>query len=403
MKPLRRIILLLSALVLLLSACGGGSAGSQNTASDEPAQEITWTEGRFENLIYYRPESMTELSFTPREGAESVAYGITNDEGKFYGFTIERIQCTPDDFDPLEPETFLQTYFPEHAEEYSIEELGDEDSGNEIARYNGNPVFARGVMDLSGAEGELKNADYLMEYLILDVGNNRGYVYILSVYDCDDFYPGTYAYFSLDFCRKLSFDNEAASAEDLASEDNAPMGAEGTVYEPVELVLGNYPQYDIPSYPLTIVGAEFFRHDGKEAIRIYYDVKNQAGNHWQAYEFFHLTATQDGEPLSPTYDYEANEKDVGYDGTNPEVLIDMANFVYDNEYANNRRCMMRDGYSVRMAEEYLCDWQAGPITLHISLPIYEYNLNFYDKDDPLIEELRKNCVKEVTFDPAEIR
>lgn len=402
MKKIISITVLLCVVTFMLSACGGGSKDkSQDTTSDE----IRWAEDRFENLIYQYPDTMQKISFEPRDGAEGVAYGISTEEGHFCGFTVEIMETTPGDFDEFEPEVFLQKYFPDHYEEYSIEELGDEENGKEIARYNGNPVFGRGVEDLSDAEGDFKNAEYMLEYLILDEGNNKSFVYIVSVYDTDDFYPGTYDYFGWDFCCKLAFDTEAAKAADIANEDNSILDAEGTMYEPLALVLGNYPQYEIPAYYLTVTGAEFFRHDGKEAVRIIYDIKCMDASDnkmWQAYEYFDLSAAQDGEELTKTWEYESYEKDPGYDGTNPEVLIDMANYVYDNEYSNNRRCVIREGYSVRTAEEFLCDWQGGPITLRVTLPIYNYNLIFYDQNDPLIVELSRNCVKEVTFNPSDL-
>ena len=401
MKTKCRILALLCAAALLLSACGS----SKKAAPEPSSHEITWTEGQFGHLNYQYPDSMAELPFTPSRGTDGVAYGISSDEGKFFGFSLELIACEPGDYDQYDYESFLQKYFPEHWDEYGVSELGDEYGGTEIARYTGNPVFVRAEEEPSGAELGFENADYLLEYLILDEGNNRSRVYILSVYDGYDYYPGTYEDFGGSFCRKLVFDSAAAKAEDLASEDNSLLDAEGAVFEPLELVLGNYPQHDIPPYYLTVVGAEFCRHDGKEAIRIIYDVKNLGASYdrmWQAYEYFRLAASQDGEVLTKTWEYEANEKELGYDGSNPEVLLDAANYIYDNEYANNRRCIMRNGYSVRTAEEFLCDWQGGPITLRISLPIYEYNRNFYADDDPLIVELSKNCVKEVTFDPAEL-
>lgn len=399
-----KIAALLCVIALLLSACGGKS--SQKEKAPEPtSHEITWIEASFGLLHYKRPDTMTEIPFTPRYGTEGVAYGISNEEGKFFGFTIEKISCTPGDFDSYYPEVFLAEYFPDHWEEYSIAELGDKETGHEIARYNGTPVFCRGAEDLSGEEGVFQYAEYMLEYLVLDEGNNRSFVYIITEYDNYEDYPGTYDFFGYDFTRSFTFDSAAAKAEDLASEDNSMLEAEGTVFEPVRFVLGNYPQYDIPPYYMTVVGAEFFRHDGKEAIRILYDVTNADAGYqrmWQAYEYFSLTATQDGEQLSATWEYEANEKDVGYDGSNPEVLIDRANFRYDNEYSNNRRCIMHDGFTVRTAEEFLCDWQGGPITLRISLPIFNYNLNFYAEDDPLMVELRENCVKEITFAPADL-
>ena len=392
------------AAALLLFGCGGSS--KKEAEADPPSDEIRWAEGRFGNLCYKYPEDMPEIEFSPRDGAEGAAYGISDEEGSFYGFTLEHMACEPGVYDELESEGFLKEYFPEHWEEYSIEELGDEDSGREIARYNGNPVFCRGIEDLSEAGDGFKNAEYALEYLILDEGNNTSSVYVVTVYEGDSFYPGTLEYFDTNFCRRLSFDNEASKAEDLAAEDNSPMEAEGTVYEPVSMVLGDLPQYEIPPYYITIVGAEFFRHDGKEAIRILYDVKNEDASYeraWEACEYFSFTATQDGESLTETWGYEANEKDdLGYDGSNPEVLIDYANYIFENEYSNNRRCIMRDGYSARAAEEYLCDWQGGPITLRITLPIYNYNLNFYAEDDPLMVELRDYCQKEVTFDPADM-
>ena len=402
MKKTIRIVAFICVMVLLLTACGGTE--TQQDQADEPAaaDEAAWIDGSYEYLSYQYPAIMQEISFVPQYGTDGVAYGVSDEEGSFFGFTIEKMECEPGDYDELEPETFLQKYFPDHWDEYSIEELGDEDAGIEIARYNGNPVFCRGIEDLSSAQDDFKSAGYALEYLILDEGNNRSNVYVLTVYDGDGLCPGIDDYFSWTFCRSFTFDNESSKSEDLASEDNSVLDAEGSEYEPVELVLGDYPQYDVPPYYMTIVGAELFRHDGKEAVRIIYDVKNTTDNKWQAYEYFNLEATQDGETLNTTYGYEANEKDVGYDGTNPEVLIDMANYIYENEYSNNRRCMARDGYSVRTAEEYLCDWQGGPITLKITLPIFDYNLNFYAEDDPLIEELRENCEKEVTFDPADM-
>lgn len=412
MKNRIRITALLCVLALFLSACGGKSGGSSGseaappeTSPDVPAGEITWIEDSFYDLHYQHPDNMAECSFTPRDGADGVAYGLSDGEGRFYGFTLELTEYTPGLYDMLGDEGFLQLYFPDHWDEYAVTELGDRENGGEIARYNGNPVFGRGTEDLSGAAGDFQNAESMLEYLILDEGNNRSRVYIVSIYDCEADYPGTYDDFGFGFRKGLSFDSGAAKAGDLANEDNSLLEAEGTVFEPVELVMGNYPQYDIPSYYLTIAGAEFFRHDGKEAIRVIYDVKNGEASDekmWQAYEYFELAAAQDGKELTKTWEYEAYEKDDGYDGTNPEVLIDMANYVYDNEYSNNRRCQMRSGCSVRTAEEFLCDWQGGPITMTITLPIYQMNQNFYDEDDPLMAELRENCVKEITFDPADM-
>ena len=395
MKKVIRITALLCASVLLLVGCSCGKKAPQETKPDE----VTYIENSFANLHCKYPSTMAEVAFTPRDGADGEAYGVTDGEGRFFGFTVEIVACEPGDFDPLEPESFLEKYFPDHWAEYYTTEVGDKDNGTEIARYNGNPVFAR------DAGSGFQPADYTVEYLILDEGNNRSLLYIVTVYDNDAYYPGTYDYFGYDFRNSLSFDADAAKAQDLADEDNSVLEAEGTVYEPVKLAMGNYLQYDIQAYELTVVGAEFFRHDGKEAIRIIYDVKNTDTNKkkvWQAYEYFHLAASQDGEDLEKTWEYESYDKDVGYDGTNPEVLIDMANYVYDNEYCNNRRCMIRNGYTVRVAEEFLCDWQGGPITLQVRLPIYEYNLNFYDEDDPLMVEIAKNCVKEVAFDPADM-
>ena len=187
---------------------------------------------------------MTEIAFTPRDGAEGDACGITDGEGRFFGFTVEIVSCEPGDYDPLDPESFLQKYFPEHWEEYEITEVGDKDN--------------------------------------------------------DAYYPGTYDYFGYAFRNSLTFDADATKAQDLADEDNSALEAEGAVFEPVKLAMGNYPQYDIQAYELTVVGAEFFRHDGKEAVRVIYDVKNtdtDKNRVWQAYEYFHLTAVQDGENL----------------------------------------------------------------------------------------------------------
>ena len=401
MKKSVRSTAFLCAAVLLLVGCGCGKKAPRETKTDE----VTYVENKFVNLHCKYPNTMTEVAFTPRDGADGEAYGVTDGDGRFFGFTVEITDCTPGDYDPLDPESFLEKYFPEHWEEYQITEVGDEDNGNEIARYNGNPVFARASTDLSAASDDFRTAEYMTEYLILDEGNNRSLIYIVTVYDNDAYYPGTYDYFGYTFTHNLTFDADAAKTQDLADEDNSVLEAEGTEFEPVKLAMGNYPQYEIQAYELTVVGAEFFRHDGKEAVRIIYDVKNtdkDKNRVWQAYEYFRLTASQDGEDLTKTWEYEAYEKDAGYDGTNPEVLIDMANYIYDNEYSNNRRCMIRNGYTVRAAEEFLCDWQGGPITLRISLPIYEHNLNFYDENDPLMKELAENCVKEVTFDPADM-
>lgn len=401
MKTFLRIVSFLCAAAILLFACGCSKKVQKETEADK----VAYIEGSFGNLCYRYPNTMTEIAFVPRLNADGEAYGITGDDGKFYGFTIEIIECEPGDYDEQDPDSFLKKYFPEHCEEYQVTEVGDEDNGKEIARYNGNPVFARATEELSALEGDFKNAEYMTEYIILDEGNNRSLTYIVSIYDNDGYYPDTYDYFSWEFEHSLSFDNDAAKADDLSSEDNSVLDAEGTVFEPVELLMGDYPQYEIKPYSLTVVGAEFFRHDGKEAIRIIYDINNidtDREKAWQAYEYFDLTATQDGEELTKTWEYESYEKDAGYDGTNPEVLIDMANYIYDNEYSNNRRCIIRNGCTVRTAEEFLCDWQGGAVTLRITLPIYEYNLNFYDEDDPLIEELAENCVKEVVFDPADM-
>ncbi|MBQ6067680.1 MAG: hypothetical protein IJK89_12775 [Clostridia bacterium] len=402
MKKVISITALLCAAALLLFGCGCGKKTPKEPAK---ADEVVWIDGSLKDLHWRYPDSMYERSFVPREDADGDAYGITDDEGRFFGFSVEIMAYEPGDFDELGPDGFLRQYFPEHAAEYQVTEVGDEENGNEIARYNGNPVFARATEDLSAADGDFRNAAYMTEYLILDEGNNRSFVYIVSVYDNDACYPGTSDSFGWEFRHSLSFDNDTAKADDLVNEDNAMLEAEGAVFEPVELYMGNYPQYEIQGYHLTVVGAEFFRHDGKEAIRVICDVENTDTDKdrvWQAYEYFRLTASQDGEELTKTWEYEAYEKDAGYDGTNPEVLIDMANYIYDNEYSNNRRCMIRNGHTVRTAEEFLCDWQGGPVTLRITLPIYEYNLNFYDENDPLITELAQNCVKEVAFDPADM-
>ena len=402
MKKAIKTASIICAAVLVLLACGCGKKAPKTTTKTD---EVVWIDGSLKDLHWQYPDTMYERFFVPREDADGDACGFTDDEGRFFGFTVEIMEYEPGDYDEQYPENFLQKYFPEHAAEYEITEVGDEENGNEIACYNGNPVFGRAVMDLSAAEDDFRNAEYMTEYLILDEGNNRSFVYIVSVYDNDAYYPGTYDYFGVEFRRSLSFDNGSARADDLSEEDNAVLEAEGVVFEPVDLYMGNYPQYEIQGYHLTVVGAEFFRHDGKEAIRVIYDVENtdtDKNKVWQAYEYFRLTALQDGEELSTTWEYESYEKDVGYNGTNPEVLIDMANYIYDNEYSNNRRCMIRNGCTVRTAEEFLCDWQGGPITLRITLSIYEYNLNFYAEDDPLITELSQNCVKEITFDPAEL-
>ena len=402
MKNVIRITALLCAAALLLCGCGRGKkAPTEPTKTDE----VTFIDGSLGNLHWKYPNTMTEIAFTPREGADGEAYGITDGEGRFFGFTVEITECEPGDYDAQYPDLFLMKYFPDTFAEYEVTEVGDKDNGREIARYNGNPVFVRGMEDLSGLDGDFKNAEYLLEYLILDEGNNRSLLYIVTVYDNYEYYPGMTDYYGWIFRNSLTFDSGAAKADDLSEEDNAVLEAEGTVFEPVELYMGNYPQYEIQGYHLTVVGAEFFRHDGKEAIRVIYDVENTDNNKnkvWQAYEYFHLTAMQDGEELTKTWEYESYEKEAGYDGTNPEVLIDMANFIYDNEYSNNRRCMIRNGYTVRVAEEFLCDWQGSPVTVKITLPIYEYNLNFYGEDDPLMTEIAQNCVKEVTFDPADM-
>lgn len=402
MKKGIRITALLCAAALLLAGCG---CGRKAPTEPEKTDEVTFIDGSLGNLHWKYPDTMTKIAFVPREGADGDARGITDAEGRFFGFTVESLACEPGVYDELEPEVFLQYYFPEHAAEYEVTEVGDKENGNEIARYNGNPVFVRGAEDLSGLDGDFKNAEYMLEYLILDEGNNRSVVYIVTVYENYEYYPGTTDYYGSAFRNSLTFDNDAARADDLSDEDNAVLEAEGTVFEPVVLAMGDYPQYDIMPYTLTVVGAEFFRHDGKEAVRVIYDVENtdtDKNKVWQAYEYFRLTASQDGEELTKTWEYEAYEKDDGYNGTNPEVLIDMANFIYDNEYSNNRRCMIRNGYTVRVAEEFLCDWQRGPVTLKVTLPIYEYNLNFYGEDDPLMTEIAQNCVKEVTFDPADM-
>ena len=400
----KRIVLtaILCAAVLMIISCGCGKKAPQEA---DQTKEVVWIDGSLGNLRWQYPDTMSAVAFVPRSGADGEAYGVTDGEGRFYGFTVELLACEPGAYDELDPESFLLQYFPDHAAEYEITEVGDEENGSEIARYNGNPVFARAVVDLSAAEGDFRNAEYMTEYLILDEGNNRSVVYIVTVYENYEYYPGTTDYYGSAFRNSLTFDNDAARADDLSDEDNAVLEAEGTVFEPVVLAMGNYPQYDIQPYTLTLVGAEFFRHDGKEAVRVIYDVKNtdtDKNKVWQAYEYFSLTASQDGEDLTKTWEYEAYEKDDGYDGTNPEVLINMANFIYDNEYSNNRRCMIRNGCTVRVAEEFLCDWQGGPITLKITLPIYEYNMNFYDEDDPLMAEIAENCVKELTFDPADM-
>ena len=404
MRKFIRTTALVCAAVLLLFVCGCGGKKPAPQETTEP-DGVAYIDGSFMNLSWKYPNTMTGIDFTPRAGADGEAYGITDEDGRFFGFTVEVTECEPGDYDGTDPESFLQKYFPEHAAEYAVTEVGDKENGKEIARYNGNPVFARGDEDLSDADGVFKNAEYLLEYVILDEGNNRSLIYIVGVYGNEAYYPGTSDEFAWNFRNSLSFDGAAAKADDLGNEDNSVLDAEGAVFEPVRLSMGNYPQYDIQSYELTVVGAEFFRHDGKEAIRVVYDVKNtdeKKDRVWQAYEYVHLTALQDGEELTKTWEYESYEKDAGYDGTNPEVLIDMANYIYDNEYSNNRRCMIRNGYTVRAAEEFLCDWQGGAITLRITLPIYEYNLNFYAEDDPLMVEIARNCVKEVTFDPADM-
>lgn len=398
---MKRSLSILSAVILICAVFSGcGKKQEQQPQTDE----VTYIEGSFGDLSYRYPDSMTGISFEPVYGSDGEAYGKT-DEGRFFGFAVELLECEPGDYDETDPDVFLEKYFPEHAAEYETTRVGDEDNGKEIADYNGNPVFVRASVDMSGEDGVFRNAQQLLEYLILDEGNNRSLVYIVRVFDNDDYYPGTYDNFGWTFRNSLAFDNESARSDDLRNEDNALLDADGTVFEPVELRMGDYPQYDIQGYLLTVVGAEFFRHDGKEAFRVIYDVKNTDTDKdkvWQAYEYFDLTAAQDGEDLTKTWEYEAYEKDSGYNGTNPEVLIDMANYIYDNEYSNNRRCMIRNGCTVRVAEEFLCDWQGGAITLTVTLPIYEYNLHFYDEDDPLMVELSRNCVREVTFDPADL-
>ena len=113
MKKSVRSTAFLCAAVLLLVGCGCGKKAPRETKTDE----VTYVENKFVNLHCKYPNTMTEVAFTPRDGADGEAYGVTDGDGRFFGFTVEITDCTPGDYDPLDPESFLEKYFPEQQDQ----------------------------------------------------------------------------------------------------------------------------------------------------------------------------------------------------------------------------------------------------------------------------------------------
>ena len=195
---------------------------------------------------------------------------------------------------------------------------------------------------------------------------------------------------------------------DVSYESDDPIPDQpGTTFTPVSKEMGNEPNLTsqgIVPFEATVVGAELFRYEGREAIRIYYDYKSLW---YDIGDFPYMTtcpvnnvdtvAFQDGLMLYKPY--ELDSKNYSYDGSREaqENMPTEEIHVSENDYANNLRAFVRPGHKVRVAAEFLCDWDRGPVTFEISNDVYSAQQNFYDPDDPDLEHIKDTCSITVVF------
>lgn len=168
--------------------------------------------------------------------------------------------------------------------------------------------------------------------------------------------------------------------------DDSILSAEGTVYEPVSGRLGEGVGGTLDGcvFKVSFVGAEFFRAEGEEMVRLYYDVENCASWIIPSSDV-KVIAAQDGE-------YLWNDLD-GHFSTEAHLA----------------HADMRPGTKARLAAEYNCSWEGGPIYAEASYFItfgdYYLNALVYPEDGQTPAEIVPGLYDDslvAVFQPAEM-
>ena len=143
--------------------------------------------------------------------------------------------------------------------------------------------------------------------------------------------------------------------------DNSKLAAAGTTFTAVSDNIGKHdPDYDLYTYDITLVGAEYFRTpDGYEAIRIFYDFKSNAERIVYPEDEINIYAFQDDVLLER---YIGTLGDWWDSGTDDPMTEEQT--TSDNPYTRNSMALVKPGAKIRCAAEYYCEWKYDdPITV----------------------------------------